>query len=546
MPSIYTYIIRLTSLMMGSLLFFSFVVTVTVWVSSVSALAFRHFNHITPSTLLLRGVLPKSETLLGDSFSAVDNVLRSGTRTIVSSGTSSAEITSSSIQQQTPHAGRHFLPSHPAYKKPFWRRLYWKRRKRFMEGWYYRLTLVKEKVSFAFIISIEDPGLYPVSDLRLACIQVVGPDDGYLVQADRDDSKFWAAKKEQALGCTFEYHTSTNNNITTTMTQITAMKPEEWREIVKSGFQILPRHLLGRVDGHDGSRGGVLKGQGVPGLCEFDIQVDPICGWGGPIDGSTKTRQKSTAGWLANFEVFEPHWQVTMADARASGTVVWNNTRYTFRNEPFYAEKNWGAALPSKWYWTQCNSFEGYEQLAVTAGGGVRKIPLGQQEALGMVSVHYNGKFYEAVPWTGSMAWNVSTWGYWKLEGRSTVGPNPFEVEIIYECDAEEIPGLVFRAPTPDEGMVYFCRDTFEADTTLTLWELELDTSTKEFIRRAGPPLIDRAKSAQGGAEIGGGPWWDSWVATSKVKKTISTLLMIPYKARNLRDKFLKKLSRQT
>jgi hypothetical protein len=107
--------------------------------------------------------------------------------------------------EQTPHSGRHFLPSHPAYKWPLLRRLYWKRRRRFMEGWYYRLTLVEQNVSFAFIVSIEDPGLSPPSDLRLACIQVVGPNDGYLVQADRDDSKFWAWRNQQALGCTFEF-----------------------------------------------------------------------------------------------------------------------------------------------------------------------------------------------------------------------------------------------------------------------------------------------------------------------------------------------------
>jgi hypothetical protein len=54
--------------------------------------------------------------------------------------------------------------------------------------------------------------------------------------------------------------------------------------------------------------------------------------------------------------------------------------------------------------------------------------------------------------------------------------------------------------------MVYFCRDTFEADTTLTLWELEMDPSTNRFVRKAGPPLIEQAKSSQGSAEVGGGP----------------------------------------
>jgi tocopherol cyclase len=208
--------------------------------------------------------------------------------------------------EQTPHSGRHFLPSHPAYKRPSIRRLYWKRRKRFMEGWYYRLTLEEENISFAFIISIEDPGLSPPSELRLACIQVVGPEDSYLVQADKDDSRFWARKNQQALGCTFEFE---SDQIQQDMELRTVMTQQEWEKNVKSGFQIMPSHFLGRVDGHDGTRGGVLPGQGVPGFCGFDFSVVPLSGWGSQM----AKKQKSTGGWLSYYNIFEPHWQVTMA-----------------------------------------------------------------------------------------------------------------------------------------------------------------------------------------------------------------------------------------
>jgi tocopherol cyclase len=311
----------------------------------------------------------------------------------------------------------------------------------------------------------------------------------------------------------------------------TALSREEWYEKVDSGFQILPLHLLGRVKGHDGTLGGVMEGQGIPGECFFDFSIDPVAGW-----GDTDSKQRSTAGWLSNFAVFEPHWQVTLADARATGTVVWKNKTYSFENEPFYAEKNWGKALPQKWYWTQCNSFDGYtergNELAVTAGGGIRKVPFGQEESLGMVSVHYKGKFYEAVPWTGTMGWKVDTWGSWVLYGKCTEGDRKFEVEVTYHVDPEETPGLVFRAPTPKDGMVYFCRDTFEADVTLTLWELEFDEIKKEWIRKAGPPLIDCAKSSQGGAEVGGGPWWDTWQNDSRLKRSFKFMLSLPYKMR--------------
>lgn len=61
-------------------------------------------------------------------------------------------------------------------------------------------------------------------------------------------------------------------------------------------------------------------------------------------DAPDPARQRSTAGWLASFPVFEPHWQITLAHGRASGTLDWNGTVYDFDDAPFYGEKNWGGA----------------------------------------------------------------------------------------------------------------------------------------------------------------------------------------------------------
>lgn len=441
--------------------------------------------------------------------------------------------------QQTPHSGRHFRPSHPAYRHS------WKspRRGRFTEGWYYRLTLPEEGVSFAIIISIEDPGHNPPSDLRLACIQVIGPHDEYLVQGDRDDRKFWAWKRQPGLGCTFAYKNQNDIRIedkSFDLTHVTALSDSVWHNVVESGFQILPRRFLGKVRGRDGTKGSIVSDENNDDdddfdpaeafQCDFDFTVDPLCGWG----GTQESQQKSTAGWLSSFPVFEPHWQIILADARATGSITWKNQKYQFTNAPFYAEKNWGAALPRKWYWTQCNSFDGYEQLSAVAGGGIRKVPLGKEEALGMVSVHYNGTLYEAVPWIGTMSWKVQTWGLWVLRATAKYVDRPFEVEVAYRCDPNVNPGLVFRAPTRDEGMVRFCRDTFEAETTLSLWELEWDEKSQQYVRKEGPPMIDRAVSSQGGAEIGGGPWWDEWKGESKLKKPIRMLLLLPYQIQRI------------
>jgi len=210
-------------------------------------------------------------------------------------------------QQQTPHSGRHFLPSHPSFvprhgqksrirsvvnrilnpiRRPSRRSM----QKRFFEGWYYRITLPPpeeeeedgdgEGVSFAFIVSIEDPGRRKNQrhkakgdnnnnntneNVSLAAIQIMGPNDEYLVQADRDDTKFWAWEDTQSLGCTFHYKTDEDGNRCTASdgngdgdgngwnkreddwtTTTTAMVPEEWNERVETGFQMLPTRLLGR------------------------------------------------------------------------------------------------------------------------------------------------------------------------------------------------------------------------------------------------------------------------------------------------------------
>ena len=126
------------------------------------------------------------------------------------------------------------------------------------------------------------------------------------------------------------------------------------------------------------------------------------------------------------------------------------------------------------------------------------------------------------------MRWNVTTWGSWELQGKSTYCDRPFETLVSFFVDPLTTPGLVFRAPTPDEGMVFFCRDTFDAKVTLTLWELEWSKEENEYVRKEGPPLIDRATSMHGGAEVGGGPWWSTWTAHSKLSKGILLLLRFP------------------
>jgi tocopherol cyclase len=480
---------------------------------------------------------------------------------------------------QTPHAGRKFRPTHPTSKSitaaattsSRWSlRSIIRRRnnnRRFTEGWYYRLTLPEYNESFVFIFSIEDAGRFigggrnnnnnnkkQKSPLTLACMQMLGPQDTYLVQSDVDDTKFWAWKDAMALGCTFQFmndYNSTNDDLC----NIAAMTPAEWRNVVQSGFQVLPFHFQGRLNGHDGTLGGVKAYQGVEGMAEYDFDIRPIAGWGNyPTIPTSMTqsndknttnntndmnlnqqyrnnhyRQVSTAGWLASFPVFEPHWQITMANARASGSINWNGTIYNFNDAPFYGEKNWGGAFPTKWFWTQCNRFDQYPDLAFTSGGGIRQLPFSffgtKTETLGLIGIHYDGHFYEIVPWTGEMSWEVSPWGRWELRGRctDTKKGTPFEAEIVAVTESS---GVLLRAPTKDEGMQYFCRDSGFGSVILSLWEMRYDEDIGDFVRSR--IIIDRARSSLCTVEVGGGPWWDVWKVKSKMSSTMRRIIRLP------------------
>jgi hypothetical protein len=70
----------------------------------------------------------------------------------------------------------------------------------------------------------------------------------------------------------------------------------------------------------------------------------------------------------------------------------------------------------------------------------------------------------------------------------------------------------------------------------LSLWELVWDDYSKSFVRKE-PPLINAAKSHQGGAEVGGGPWWDTWSRVSDMRQPLKALVQLPYRVDHLRRK---------
>ena len=348
---------------------------------------------------------------------------------------------------QTPHSGYHWDG----------------RDRRFFEGWYLRLTLPDVRQTIAFMYSIDDPqGESPLSG---GVAQILGADDEYLCRTFPAVRGFWAERESLALG-----HWGTGKR----EKGRGLLEPEMFDRTIQEGYQVSATLHQGRLQEPSGK------------TARWCYQVQPIDGW-----GNRGERQRSTAGWLASLPVFEPGWQILMAHGLATGWMEWNGQRYEFCNAPAYAEKNWGGSFPQKWFWIQCNSFEGEPELAVTAGGGRRRL-LTWMESVAMVGIHYQGQFYEFAPWNAKVRWQVSPWGDWPMWAESDL----YRVELVGKTARSPVS---VRVPTA-QGFVFACRDTTQGELSLTLWN------------RASDRLIIRANSSLAGLETGGAPWHETWI----------------------------------
>ncbi|MCO5601500.1 hypothetical protein L7F22_055621 [Adiantum nelumboides] len=241
---------------------------------------------------------------------------------------------------------------------------------------------------------------------------------------------------------------------------------------------------------------------------KWAYSTKPVFGW-----GDTTSKQKATAGWLAALPVFEPHWQVCMASGLSTGWIEWGDRRFEFQDVPSYVEKNWGGTFPKKWFWAQCNAFKDAPSISLTVGGGRRYLPLTRSyEEVALVAVHYEGKFYEFVPWKGPVEWEIRPWGYWHLKAHNA----HYEVEL--EGTTKDS-GTALLCPT-ESGLAPLCRDTFFGDLKLVIRERTKTSSRGKVILSVTSDLA--------ALEVGGGPWDITWKNRSESSRFIKPILGLP------------------
>lgn len=346
---------------------------------------------------------------------------------------------------------------------------------RFFEGWYFRLTLPKIAQSFAFMYSIDDPA--GGGDHSGGAAQILGPNlagetEAYLCRTFPETNLFWAWPHRLGFGH-WRRHVDQIDRASQ-HTKARYLSPDSFLESVWEGYQIGANRHVGRLRSPAGNT-----------EAEWDFHIEPVATWGA---------NQATAGWLSYLPVFEPGWQVLLAHGLASGYVRWQEKDYIFEKVPTYAEKNWGGAFPSKWFWIQCNAFEQSSELSVTAVGGIREV-LVWRENVGLIGIHYQGVFYEFFSTKTQFSWRVDPWGYWQL----TATDHHYRVVLTGRSKGE---GAWVRVPTR-EGLQWRCRDTTHGKLRLRLSRIEDNQ------------IIVEATSELAGLEVGGGPWDSPWIIRS-------------------------------
>jgi tocopherol cyclase len=345
---------------------------------------------------------------------------------------------------KTPHSGYHWDGSS----------------RNFFEGWYFRLTLPEIGESFAFMYSIEDPGAGAESR---GTAQILGAGEQHITRTFEGANGFWASPYDLGLGHWGNYNSSTQPQL---------LSCEDFEQQVSEGYQVTATLHQGSLN---------IPGQAP---CRWCYRTTPVYGW-----GNVQGFQRSTGGWLSFLPIFEPGWQVLMAQGLATGWIEWQGQRYEFTDALTYSEKNWGQSFPEKWFWMNCNYFEDAIDLALTAGGGRRKV-LSWTEEVAMIGIHYDGLFYEFVPWNSQVSWQIEGWGKWQMQADNGL----FQVKLTGTTD---LPGTLVQVPT-ENGMAYNCRDTAKGLLNLVLRD------------RWGKEIVT-ANSSLAGLETGGQPWMN-WI----------------------------------
>ncbi|MDA0250699.1 MAG: tocopherol cyclase family protein [Actinomycetota bacterium] len=146
-------------------------------------------------------------------------------------------------------------------------------------------------------------------------------------------------------------------------------------------------------------------------------------------------------GMFSAIPCLNQYWHPYYLGGRASGTVAYAGDSWTFENAKLYAERNWGAGFPLRWWWGQAHDF-GDADVCVAFSGGLLSLGPIARDVNGVV-IRVGTKVIRMTP---------------PLLVRSRVGDNQWSIrgrspryEIELEGDGRHLPPHVLPVPLPGE-----------------------------------------------------------------------------------------------
>lgn len=133
------------------------------------------------------------------------------------------------------------------------------------------------------------------------------------------------------------------------------------------------------------------------------------------------------------------YWHPYYLGGRASGTVEYGGQRWEFTDAKLYAERNWGAGFPLRWWWGQAHDF-GESDVCVAFSGGLLSLGPIARDVNGIV-VRAGTRVIRMTP--PLLVRSEIGENRWRLRGRS----RRYEIEL--DGDGTHLPPHVLPVPLP-------------------------------------------------------------------------------------------------
>ena len=146
-------------------------------------------------------------------------------------------------------------------------------------------------------------------------------------------------------------------------------------------------------------------------------------------------------GLFSSIPFLNQYWHPYRLGGKASGTVEFSGGTWTFDHAQLYAERNWGAGFPERWWWGQAHDFGGAD-VSVAFSGGLLELGPIRRDITGVV-VRLGDRVIRMTP--PALVQSQISDGHWTVRARTP------RYQIDLDGDGAGLDPHVLPVPLPAE-----------------------------------------------------------------------------------------------